>query len=106
MVPGVERAIMKLGDMMPNLVHSIEKLTKAIENKQRHEAKDDIMLYVNLTVEEWQEVANAIDIRKVQIEKMEPDADMDQEKLNAWVVTLDNAYRKLTGVLDSCNIQY
>jgi flagellar biosynthesis chaperone FliJ len=106
MLPGVERAIMNIGDMMPELVRSIEKLAKAIGNKHRHEGKDDIMVQVNMTADEWQEVANAIDIRRVQVEKMESDVDMDQEQLNIWVVTLGNAYKKLTRVLDSYNVSY
>ena len=110
MLPGVERAVMQIGEMMSSLVSAVEKLTKAIEHQPKrcnHKPDEDISLYLILTADEWQEVANAISVRHRQVAEDEPeDVDMSREQIEKWANTLNSAYTKLTRVLDTFNIVY
>ena len=107
--PGTERAICRLAEVLiPRLINSIEELATSAAKAAKPEPKIDgeIALTISLTPGEWEEVVNALSTRAAHIMDQGPSEDMNQEDVTDWTATLDQAYAKITKVLDRSHITY
>jgi hypothetical protein len=115
--PGVGRAVMQIGETMPNLLKAMEEnikqqerlitvMGKLFETVEPQSKAGDIKLQISLRAEEWEELAAALDTRAAQVEEMPEALDMTQEQIKTWARTLRSAYIKVTEVLARNSMVY
>jgi hypothetical protein len=104
----LEACIGDLFDGLKALTDAINTSAKRVPEPQPDGLRcEDLPLAIALDDNEWQEVANAIQLKAERLRKEEqPDEDMTQEQLNEWAETLESAYKKITKVLDRNHITY